>query len=237
MSNNCNVPIHARILNILTGINSVLWPASNNTAEKIAEDSYKKMCEIYYTYLKYGALVNPGPEEAEVKHFTTSINSVKPISNTDLRPYYDDLYKTLYSFKIFQEALRDGSTSDPISVHYSHFKQLIENGYQTLLRDMLNRDCPNYVDAPRGAMHSFMYDLQDYNLHINNITQKIIPKILKDFIVFRTHVFNCMLRRVEGYFINQSLLQMKTTLTQYLVYSMSRKYGNMSNGPQVLFYE
>ena len=89
----------------------------------------------------------------------------------------------------------------------------------------------------RGALHSFIYDLQDYNVHIQNIKQKIIPKILKDFIIFRTHVFNCMLRRVEGYFINQSLLQMKTTLTQYLVYSMSRKYGSMSNGPQVLFYE
>ena len=82
----------------------------------------------------------------------------------------------MFSYKIFNEALIDGSTSDPISDHYFHFKKLIENGYQMLLRDMLNRDCPNYINAPRGAMHSFMYDLQDYNVHTTNITQNIIKK-------------------------------------------------------------
>ena len=46
------------------------------------------------------------------------------------------------------------------------------------------------------------------------------------------------MRRQEGYFINQSLIQMKNTITRFIVRAMTRKFNTSAQtiSPQVLFY-
>ena len=90
----------------------------------------------------------------------------------------------------------------------------------------------------RGNLYYFLYDItkDGFNNILHNIDTNVLPKMFNDFCLYEIHMFNCMLRRYEGYFINQSLVQMKATITQYLVYSLSKLYGKQTERPQILIY-
>jgi hypothetical protein len=97
----------------------------------------------------------------------------------------------------------------------------------------------NYtVNRHDGILMPFLYRMGDYKIITNRIKQ-VIDIVLKDFIMYEIFAFNCMLRRKEGFFINQSLVQMKTTITNFMIYSMSKKMKIStvtSMIPQLLYY-
>ena len=104
---------------------------------------------------------------------------------------------------------------------------------------IFNKDCKPINNFGRGTLYEFLYDIDSAGFGdcIRRIDEHVLPMIFKDFCLFEIHTFNCMLRRYEGFFINQSLIQMKATITQYLVYSLSRLYGTTTDRPQVLMYQ
>ena len=77
IANNCQRTIAGNPFTVLNSINATLCPNANSRVEALATTVYTKMCEIYYKYLKYGALVSTGIEDSDVSHYTRGIMSVQ----------------------------------------------------------------------------------------------------------------------------------------------------------------
>ena len=82
--------------------------------------------------------------------------------------------------------------------------------------------------------------LREFDIHTVLDQIKIEKKqIFYNFLLYEMHMFNCRLRRNEGYFINQSLIQLKSSVTQFLVRSMTNLFNTeqvQNAAPQVIMF-
>ena len=82
--------------------------------------------------------------------------------------------------------------------------------------------------------------LREFDIHTVLDQIKIEKKqIFYNFLLYEMHMFNCRLRRNEGYFINQSLIQLKSSITQFLVRSMTNLFNTeqvQNAAPQVIMF-
>jgi hypothetical protein len=93
----------------------------------------------------------------------------------------------------------------------------------------------------------FMAQLQnDIRSHLNLVEyyaiqyKKFIKSIVSDIINYNIIYFNCCLRRKEGYFINKSLLSLKTAISKFITKNIQHKYKTFNNitnsNPNIINY-
>ena len=169
-------------------------------------------------------------------------SSVKLIDTT--------IYDNSILLKMFQQALT--MTTSDRSLHenrrqYNSLKLIIKT-YPLISQKILQNAVNVQVDLKQKStgrkLYDFMYALTTDRHYITiqqNIQEFLNTTLFPDFVLYHIHMFNCMLRRFEGYFINQSLIQMKSTITKFLLHSLKKNYtqGVSSNDliRQILYYQ
>ena len=77
-----------------------------------------------------------------------------------------------------------------------------------------------------------------YNTDFNQLQQfflLLLKNLENDFIYFEIHIFNYKLRQQEQSFINRSIIKMKESISDFLVYSLSHGFDNKMSS-NILYY-
>ena len=156
---------------------------------------------------------------------------------------YNGTRKNWLTYKAIEavEKVSTGVTTPTPEFDYYNSFQNIVTKFQSLsetISPSITGTTNTKVDRNKGLLMPFIYAISDTNALISKINITI-NQVIRDFIFYEIYAFNCMLRRKEGFFINQSLVQMKTTITNFMIYSMSKKMKIStvtSMIPQLLYY-
>ena len=135
----------------------------------------------------------------------------------------DDLYIVLEQSKEIN--LKKSKNDLKLIEYYRSLKKIVYN-YPIIAEEAISNGA-----STKGIkkLVEIMYQKEKpYEKFIKNIDQFLNTNLLPGFILYQVYMFNCMIRRNEGFFINQSLTQMKSTITQFLLLSMMKKFKTPS---------
>lgn len=165
---------------------------------------------------------------------------------------HNALFTVLDFIKALQNEFKSTNDQDPdfknkVNVfcrkeydHGSSYKvfELIFTGFPSLI--LINKERQGFdfdVTPENGDDDSLMkgmYKTANFD-SLNDFFVTILRNVENDFILFEIHVFNYKFRKQEQSFINRSIIKMKESVSDFLVYSLSRGFDD-SMSSDILYY-
>ena len=214
-----------------------------DSTHTITDDQFqmlKEACKwyrkIYCTLLSYGIIISQASFVNQSKR--SSLQRTLHFVRDNVFGKKEDVGT---NFKIFTKAKENADLTlrgDKLNYSMTYTFYTKYPFLSKLLHPSYNIDTTKAEAPVKSKMMKFLKNRIDIS-EVLNETKKVKDILFKDFLLYEMYMFNCRLRRKEGYFINQSLIQLKYSITKYLVRKMTNVFSTEQvhdAAPQMLMY-